>query len=82
MAAMVQKMSVQFAQHLKNYFYQLTDQAGRKRYIDKLASIGGIDPYEIQVTNWCDDITLWPNVTHIDIAFFYWSLKVLTLRKN
>ena len=41
----------------------MKDQDAKKRYMDKLHCIGGLNPYKTERKEWKDDIDLWPSVT-------------------
>ena len=47
---------------LPGYLSSLENLDGNKRYKEKLAIIGGLDPYKTIRSKWFDDIDLWPNV--------------------
>ena len=55
---------------LPGYFLSLQDKNGRKRYMEKLMAIGGVDPYEIPKNEWQDDIDLWPGITYINLGMY------------
>ena len=55
---------------LPGYFLSLQDKDGRKRYMEKLMAIGGVDPYEIPKNEWQDDIDLWPGITYINLGMY------------
>ena len=55
---------------LPGYMTSIQDQDAKKRYLDKLGVIGGLDPYET-VRNECqDDVDLWPTVTSVHIGIY------------
>ena len=43
---------------LPGYFSSLQDSEGKRRYLEKLSEIGGLDPYETMKNEWQDDIDL------------------------
>ena len=55
---------------LPGYLSSLQDADGKKRYLEKLSMIGGLDPYETARNEWLDDVDLWPSVTRILIAMY------------
>lgn len=48
----------------------LTDESPRKGYIQKIECVNSIDPYEIQLDQWEDNVELWPSVTHIHTCMY------------
>ena len=48
----------------------LQDSDGKKRYLEKLSVIGGLDSYETARNEWLDDVDLWPSVTSIHIGMY------------
>ena len=46
----------------KSYIDHL-DAETRKRYVEKLKVIGGVDPYKVDKRDWRDDVDLFPAVT-------------------
>jgi len=48
----------------------MKDQDAKKRYLDKLRIIGGLDPYETERKEWKDDIDLWPSITHVNLGMY------------
>ena len=55
---------------LPGYQSSLENDDARKRYTDKLAVIGGVDPYDTDRKEWFDDVDLWPSVTCVHIAMY------------
>ena len=55
---------------LPGYKDTLCDPQSRKRYEDKLALLGGKDPYEIPSEAWKDDVELWPSTTYIHVGMY------------
>ena len=55
---------------LARYFESVQEQDGRKRYLEKLRAIGGLDPYEVPRNEWQDDVDLWPAITYIHLGMF------------
>ena len=41
---------------LPGYVSSIQDVVSKKRYLDKMIGIGGLDPYETDRTEWQDDI--------------------------
>lgn len=64
---------------LGGYFATLKDSDGRKRYLEKLSILGGLDPYETARNEWQDDVDMWPSITHIHICYTH---QVLTQVKS
>jgi len=50
--------------YLEGYRSSIQDEGSKKRYLDKLKLIGGLDPYETDKKEWKDDVDLWPCITH------------------
>ena len=55
---------------LGGYFSSMQDQAAKKRYLDKLLLIGGLDPYETERNEWEDDVDLWPSITYVNLGMY------------
>ena len=59
---------------LPGYLSSLQDAEGnaegKKRCLEKLSVIGGLDPYETARNERLDDIDLWPSVTSIHIVMY------------
>ena len=51
---------------LPGYLSSLQDAERKKRCLEKVSVIGGLDPYETATNERLDDIDLWPSVTSID----------------
>ena len=47
---------------LPGYFESLEQKESKERYLEKLKSIEGQDPYEISRKEWMDDVDCWPDV--------------------
>ena len=43
---------------LGGYFSAMKDEVAKKRYLDKLQVVGGLDPYETGKNEWEDDVDL------------------------
>ena len=52
------------------YFESLKQKESKERYIEKLKSIEGQDPYEIPRKEWIDDVDCWPDVTNINVGMY------------
>ena len=52
------------------YFESLKQKESKERYIEKLKSIEGQDPYEISRKEWIDDVDCWPDVTYIKVGMY------------
>ena len=50
---------------LGGYFPSMKDQDAKKRYMDKLHCIGGLDPYKMERKEWKDNVDLWPSITQV-----------------
>ena len=48
----------------------IQDQHAKKRCLDRLGIIGGLDPYQIVRSEWQDDVDLWPAVTSVHIVMY------------
>ena len=55
---------------VEGYLSSIQDQDAKKRYLDKLDAICGLDPYETEKKQWKDDIDLWPSITHVHIGMY------------
>ena len=55
---------------LGGYFSSIKDQDAKRRYLDKLRVIGGVDPYETEKKEWKDDVDLWPSITHVNLGMY------------
>lgn len=62
---------------LSGYLGSLTDEISRKRYIQKIECVNSIDPYEILLDEWEDNVKLWLPVTHVH-TYMYHSHLLLT----
>ena len=47
------------------------DKVSRKRYDEKLEFCGGLDPYDIDLSVWDEDVNTWPEVEYGDIANYF-----------
>jgi len=56
--------------YLEGYRSSIQDEGSKKRYLDKLKLIGGLDPYETDKKEWKDDVDLWPCTTHVHIGMY------------
>ena len=52
------------------YLTSIQDVDAKKRYLDKLSIIGGLDPYETDRSEWQDDVDLRPAVTSVYIGMY------------
>jgi len=60
-----------FYRHENRYYRSsIQDEGSKKRYLDKLKLIGGLDPYETDKKEWKDDVDLWPCITHVHIGMY------------
>ena len=55
---------------LPGYFENLQQKESKERYLEKLKSIEGQDPYEIPRKEWIDDVDCWPDVTYINVGMY------------
>ena len=55
---------------LPGYFESLQEKQSIERYLEKLKSIEGQDPYEISRKEWIDDVDCWPDVTYINVGMY------------
>ena len=55
---------------LPGYFESLEQKESKERYLEKLKSIEGQDPYEISRKEWMDDVDCWPDVTYINVGMY------------
>ena len=55
---------------LGGYLSSMKDQEAKKRYLDKLHIIGGLDPYETERKEWKDNVDLWPSTTHVNLGMY------------
>ena len=52
---------------LTGYFERLQEKQSKERYLEKLKSIEGQDPYEISRKEGINDVDCWPDVTYINV---------------
>ena len=52
---------------LPGCFESLQQKESKERYLEKLKSIEGRDPYEIWRKEWIGDVNCWPDVTYINV---------------
>ena len=55
---------------LPGYYATLSSEASKSRYGEKLRLIQGIDPYELKMNEWKDDLDLWPEITYIHVCMY------------
>ena len=55
---------------LGGYFESLQDSDGKARYLEKLKTLDGFDPYHSSKSEWQDDVDFWPSITHIHLAMY------------
>ena len=55
---------------LPGYFESMQKKESKERYLEKLKSIEGQDPYEISRKEWIDDVDCWPDVTYINVGMY------------
>ena len=55
---------------LPGYSSLLNDVGAKERYQEKLALIGGFDPYESSRSDWEDDVENWPTISCIHIGMY------------
>ena len=55
---------------LPGYFESLQPKESKERYIEKLTSIEGQDPFEISRKEWIDDVDCWPDGTNINVGLY------------
>ena len=48
----------------------MQDADGKKRYLEMLSKIGGLDQYQTARNEWLDDIDLWLSVTSVHIGMY------------
>ena len=48
----------------------MKDEDARKRYLDKLQVVGGLDPYETEKNEWQDDVDVWPSITYVNLGMY------------
>lgn len=56
--------------YLHGYAASLTDSEAKARYSQKLTFIKSLDPYEIPMNEYEDDMSIWPNISYINICFY------------
>ena len=66
---------------LGGYFSSKKDQDAKRRYLDKLCAIGGLDPNEMERKEWKDNAELWPRLTHVKYLDLLDITKQLTCMK-
>ena len=42
----------------------------RERYAEKLEIVNGIDPYELERSEWQDDVSLFPATTQLQVCLY------------
>ena len=52
------------------YYDALRNEECKKRYLDKINLVSGVDPYEIPMNAWADDVDLWPSITHVHACMY------------
>jgi hypothetical protein len=62
---------------LPGYAAGLADDGSKRRYAEKLAFVGGEDPYELPKADFQDNVDAWPAVTCI-LPFFPLLLQPMT----
>ena len=74
---------------LPGYFENLQQKESKERYLEKLKSIEGQDPYEIPRKEWIDDVDCRPDVTYINVGMYLfftlgecWYLDSRTKQSN
>ena len=74
---------------LPGYFESLQQKESKERYLEKLKSIEGQDPYEIPRKEWIDDVDCRPDVTYINVGMYLfftlgecWYLDSRTKQSN
>ena len=55
---------------LSGYYCTILDAESKKRYANKLELVNGIDPYEVKLPDWEDNIDLWPEITHVHVCMY------------
>ena len=55
---------------LGGYFSAMKDEVAKKRYLDKLQVVGGLDPYETGKNECEDDVDLWPSITYVNLGMY------------
>ena len=55
---------------LSGYFESMKDTACKERYREKLDLAGGVDPYELPLNAWEDDVELWPSLSYIHVGMY------------
>ena len=55
---------------LPSYQESIKSVEDKKRYLEKLAFIGGDDPYSIPTEEWQDDVASWPAITYIHVGLY------------
>lgn len=55
---------------LPGYFASIQDAACKERYASKLQYTGGVDPYEVELNAWQDDVELWPSLSYIHVGMY------------
>ena len=55
---------------LPGYFESVQEKESKERYLGKVKSIEGQDPYEISRKEWIDDVDCLPEVTYINVGMY------------
>jgi len=68
-----------FSKTLASYRNSL-DEVSRRRYDEKCALIGKIDPYVLEKSKWSNDVKMWASVSYPDIVnFLLFSTSAYTM---
>ena len=55
---------------LPGYFESMQVVACQERYRQKLEFTGGVDPYELPLSEWVDYVELWPSLSYIHVGMY------------
>ena len=53
---------------LGGHFSSMKDQNAKRRYLNKLHFLGGLDPYEKEKKEW--NVDLWPSIAHVNLGMY------------
>ena len=64
------KNCIMAAALLTGYSLAIADRASKERYEAKIQQIDGVDPYEIPLGEWSEDLEDWPSITHVHACMY------------
>ena len=55
---------------LPGYLVSVDDKPSKERYLEKLRMLNGLDPYELPLREWQDDVDKWSETSLIDVTVY------------